>query len=74
MHYRIYIKMELLTPLLNYASPYAPEQMARRIGIDICKALELRERRQIVHRDIKPQNLFILWNLLPKSGRNWPLR
>ena len=59
MHYRIYIKMELLTPLLSYSSPYTPEQMAKRIGIDICKALELCERRQIVHRDIKPQNLFI---------------
>ena len=59
MHYRIYIKMELLTPLLSYSSPDTPEQMARRIGIDICNALELCERRQIVHRDIKPQNLFI---------------
>ncbi len=59
MHYRIYIKMELLTPLLSYSSPDTPEQMARRIGVDICKALELCERRQMVHRDIKPQNLFI---------------
>lgn len=29
-----------------------------RIGIDICKALELCEKRNIIHRDIKPSNIF----------------
>ena len=29
-----------------------------RLGIDICKALELCEQKNVIHRDIKPSNLF----------------
>lgn len=30
-----------------------------KIGVDLCKALELCEKRSIIHRDIKPQNIFV---------------
>lgn len=60
MKYNLYLKMELLTPLQNAVSGYFdPEQTAVKLGRDICSALKLCEERKIVHRDIKPQNLFV---------------
>ena len=56
----ILIRMELLTPMLNYMSGH---EMTRadviRLGVDMCKALELCQRYNIIHRDIKPENIFI---------------
>lgn len=56
----ILIRMELLTSLINYVSE---KQMTRRdvikLGIDLCKALELCQRVNIIHRDIKPANIFV---------------
>ena len=51
----ILIKMELLHPLLSYAyeHPFARRDVIR-LGIDICKALELCQKYNIIHRDIKP--------------------
>ena len=58
--YTVYIKMELLTPLVEVLKgTYDPNTVASRLGKDICKALELCKQRNIVHRDIKPQNLFV---------------
>ena len=57
----IYIRMELLTPLMAYLkknSDMDPEEVCR-LGIDICNALELCEKREIVHRDVKPENIFV---------------
>jgi len=55
----IMIRMELLTSLPEY---YTCGKMTDgtivKIGVDICKALELCSKRNIIHRDIKPQNIF----------------
>ena len=55
----IYIKMELLTPLMTTLSNNIPEETAIRVGRDICSALVLCKQQKIVHRDIKPQNIFV---------------
>lgn len=56
----ILIRMELLTSLTRYISE---KQMTKRdvikMGIDLCKALELCQRVNIIHRDIKPANIFV---------------
>ena len=54
----ILIRMELLSPLV----PAIKDQIVDRatiikIGIDICKALEVCQKRRIIHRDIKPDNI-----------------
>ena len=55
----IYIKMELLTPLMKTLQKNIPDQIAINVGKDICRALTLCKSRNIVHRDIKPQNIFV---------------
>lgn len=55
----IYIKMELLTPLTAVLPERIPEDMVIKLGIDMCKALEMCGRHNILHRDIKPQNIFV---------------
>ena len=56
----IFIRMELLTPMNVYFSTYSPTtQDVIKIGIDICKALEVCQKYKIIHRDIKPSNIFI---------------
>lgn len=56
----ILIRMELLTPLYDHISK---TEMTKRdiikLGIDLCKALELCQKYNIVHRDVKPENIFI---------------
>jgi len=55
----IYIKMELLTPLIRMLSESVTEKMVLRLARDICNALVLCKKHDIVHRDIKPQNIFV---------------
>ena len=55
----IYIKMELLTPLPKALPQQIPEETVIQIGLDMCLALELCKKYNIVHRDIKPQNIFL---------------
>lgn len=57
--WEIYIKMELLTPLLQHLSGGITEEQTTRLGMDICNALALCKSRNIIHRDIKPQNIFV---------------
>lgn len=56
----IFIRMELLTPLSEYVKKHT---MSRKdiinLGIDICKALERCRTLEIIHRDIKPGNIFV---------------
>ena len=56
----VYIRMELLTPLMNYlkSNSLDPDDICQ-LGIDICEALVLCEKHGIVHRDVKPDNIFI---------------
>jgi len=58
----IYIRMELLTPLMKALPVSAEEDTVIRIGKDICNALVLCKKHEIVHRDIKPQNIFVSSN------------
>ena len=55
----IFIKMELLTPLMKVKEPGAVEDTVKKLGADICSALVLCREKNIVHRDIKPQNIFV---------------
>lgn len=58
--YDILIKMELLTPLIDkLIGQKMDEKEIVRLGIDLCRALELCHRKNIIHRDIKPQNIFL---------------
>lgn len=55
----IYIKMELLTPLTKSLPANYSEETVEAIAKDICGALEVCKKHGIVHRDIKPQNIFV---------------
>ncbi len=56
----IFIRMELLTPFDSFISnPEFSQKDVIRLGVDICTALEVCEQNYVVHRDIKPDNIFI---------------
>ena len=58
----IYIKMELLTPLNKVIGPkmvIVPDEQVIKIGEDMCNILAFCESKNIIHRDIKPQNIFV---------------
>ena len=56
----ICIRMELLTSLPEYVEKNGmPVSEIVKLGIDICSALELCRDNGIIHRDIKPQNIFV---------------
>lgn len=55
----IYIRMELLSPLSRTVDDNAEEDQVIRLGKDLCNALILCRSRNILHRDIKPQNIFV---------------
>lgn len=56
----ILLRMELLTPFSEYIKTKEfDNQELVRLGIDICKALEVCQKKKIIHRDIKPQNIFV---------------
>ncbi len=56
----ILIRLELLTPLLEYtySNPMTEDDVVK-LGVDICRALEFCRKYDIIHRDIKPENIFI---------------
>ena len=60
MMWYIFIRMELLTPLVKKATlvEFTEEDIIR-AGIDLCTALDVCRKKNIVHRDIKPQNIFV---------------
>ena len=68
MGYTIYIKMQLLTPisdsLLNFDGSvcFMDEEEVLKLGKDMCSALEVCEKRNIIHRDIKIDNIFVSEN------------
>lgn len=56
----IFIRMELLTPMNKYFANTPPDEATViRLGIDLCKALEICQKYKIIHRDIKLSNIFI---------------
>ena len=56
----ILIRMEKLESLKHYLEERGPmnREDVIRLGSDICKALEYCESKKVIHRDIKPGNLF----------------
>ena len=58
--WEIYIRMDVLTPLIQYVKGRTPsEDEVIRLGEDICRALIRCEEENIVHRDIKPDNIMV---------------
>jgi serine/threonine protein kinase len=55
----LYIKMELLTPLTKALPDPIPVRTTVKLARDLCQALIQCRRLHIVHRDIKPQNIFV---------------
>ena len=56
----IYIRMELLTPFNTYIKDrILTKKDVIRFGCDICSALERCAMRKVIHRDIKPDNIFV---------------
>lgn len=56
----IYIRMEYLTGFVEYASDNKlNEEDVFKLGKDICTALSVCAKKGIVHRDIKPDNIFV---------------
>ena len=55
----IFIKMERLTPLTKALPANVSEEIVIKVAKDMCAALELCKKYEIVHRDIKPQNIFV---------------
>lgn len=56
----ILIRMELLMALPEYFNRHGmSEADTIKLGQDICRALELCGQKDIIHRDIKPQNVFV---------------
>ena len=56
----IFIRMELLTPLTEYLKTHRMTfRDIIRLGVDLCSALADCGRLSIIHRDIKPDNIFV---------------
>ena len=55
----IFIRMELLKRLSDVVGIIPSDEQVIRIGSDICSALIFCEKRNLLHRDIKPQNIFM---------------
>ncbi len=57
--FRMYIRMELLQPLRDVLRQgNLSEKEVIRLGRDLCRALSICHGMDIIHRDIKPQNIF----------------
>lgn len=65
MGYTIYIKMQLLTPVSKLLvgsgedAKFLSVDEIIKLGKDMCSALEVCERKRIIHRDIKIDNIFV---------------
>ncbi len=56
----IYIRMEFLTSFPEYASAHKmTEEDVFKLAKDICTALSICTAKGIIHRDIKPDNIFV---------------
>ena len=56
----IYIRMELLTSLPDYMSRHPMnDQMVFKLGMDIAQGLSDCHNKGVIHRDVKPENIFV---------------
>ena len=56
----ILMRIELLTPLIEHSlEHHLTEEDVLQLGIDLCKALEYCRQFDIIHRDVKPENIFV---------------
>lgn len=53
------IRMELLTPLIKALGKVKTEDQLIRMAIELCNGLAACHEANIIHRDIKPQNIFV---------------
>lgn len=58
--YFLLMRMELLVNIEDYQlkNPFSVQDIVR-MGMDVCRALILCGKRNIIHRDIKPGNIFV---------------
>lgn len=60
LRWDILIRMELLVPLTAYLqNNQLPPEEVRRLGVEICSALDACAAYRIIHRDIKEANIFL---------------
>lgn len=58
--WEISIRMEYLTSFLDYcAEKQLQEKEVIQMGLDLSKALEYCRKLHIIHRDVKPENIFV---------------
>lgn len=57
--WNIFLKMELLKPMLKALDQVSTERQIIKFAMDICNALVVCQKKSILHRDIKPQNIFL---------------
>ena len=57
--YDLFLRMELLTPLTEKLKQGLEPEDVVTIGKDIATALSILEDHRMIHRDIKPQNIFM---------------
>ena len=55
----IFIKMDLLTPLTKALPAETTEETVVKIAKDLCNALIACQKFNVIHRDIKPQNIYV---------------
>ena len=56
----ILIRMELLTPMQEYMQAHTmTEEVVRKLAVDMCEALVFIQKKGLIHRDIKPGNIFV---------------
>lgn len=59
----IFIRSEYLTSLSDFIiQNELDEKAVCKLGIDLCQAISICQKRDIIHRDIKPDNIFISQN------------
>lgn len=56
----VYLRMEFLKCFTDYQTEHQmTEEDVVRLGIDICTALSYCDQAKILHRDVKPENIFV---------------